>query len=122
MDIRIKVTAFEMNAETRKYLDERIASFEKLLSHESDTARCEVEVGRDAGGQRHGNNMWFAEVGIIVPGRERIYARNNAESVNTAIDDVKREIERQLRKQKGSYLHRIRKSGARLKEWMRGSE
>jgi ribosomal subunit interface protein len=122
MDIRIKATAFEMNEETRKYLDERIASFEKLLSHESQTARCEVEVGRDAGGQRHGENMWFAEVSIIVPGRERVYARNNSESVNGAIDDVKREVERQMRKQKGSYMHRIRRTGARLKEWMHWAE
>ncbi|MBI5470231.1 HPF/RaiA family ribosome-associated protein [Candidatus Kaiserbacteria bacterium] len=122
MDIRIKTTAFEMNSQTSSYLGERIASFEKLLSHESQTARCEVEIGRDAGGQRHGDNMWFAEVSIIVPGRERIYARNNAQSVNTAIDDVKREVDRQLRKQKGSYLHRLRRSGARLKEWMRGSQ
>jgi ribosome-associated translation inhibitor RaiA len=87
-----------------------------------DVARIEVELGRDAGGMRHGANMWFAEVQVIVPGEERVYARNNSQSVNGAIDDVKEEVERQLRKRKRTNLSYIRKSGAMLKRFMRWGE
>lgn len=119
MDIRIKATDYQLTQQMREYLDQRIASLGKLLVGVEDVARIEVELGRDAGGQRHGDNMWFAEVQILVPGEERVYARNNSESVNGAIDDVKEEVERQLRKRKRTNQSYIRKSGALLKRLMR---
>ena len=95
MDIRIKATNYEMTLETRSYLDDRIASLEKFLGGDTSLVRCEVEVGRDAGRPRHGANIWFAEIHIMQPGSARVNARNNAASVNAAIDDVKEEVERQ---------------------------
>lgn len=118
MDIRIKATDYELTQETREYLDDRIAALEKFLS-EGSTARCEVEVGRDAGGQRHGANMYFAEIHVIQPGSPRVYARNNASSVNAAIDDVKEEVERQLRQEKKLHIRLMRKTGSAIKHWMK---
>ena len=118
MDIRIKTTDYELTSETRSYLDDRIASLEKFLG---DTAlvRCEIELGRDAGRPRHGANMWFAEIRIMQPGSTPVYARNNASSVNAAIDDVKEEIERQMRQEKKLHIRLMRKTGAAIKNWMR---
>ena len=86
MDTRIKTTDYQMTPETRTYLDQRVASLAKALTGFEDVARIEVEIGRDAGRPRHGANIWFAEMQVIVPGQERVYARNNYESVNGAID------------------------------------
>ncbi len=119
MDIRIKTTDYEMAPEVSTYLRERVEGLEKLLSGDSDTSRCEVEIGRDAGGSRHGANMWFAEIHIIQPGFARVYARNNASSVNEAINDVKEEVERQLRREKKLHIRVARKTGAAVKRWMR---
>ena len=118
MDIRIKATGFELTAETRSYLDDRIAALEKFVS-DAGTARCEVELGLAAGGQRHGANMWFAENRILVPGNSPVYARNNASSVNAAIDDVKEEVERQLRRGKRLDIRMARKTGAAIKNWLK---
>lgn len=119
MDIRIKATDYELTQEARTYLDERIASLEKFLRDDAGTARCEIELGRDGGGQRHGANMWFAEIRIMQPGSTPVYARNNASTVNAAIDDVKEEIERQLRSEKKLHTRIMRKTGAAIKDWMR---
>lgn len=119
MEIRIKVTDYEITQEVSKYLDDRLATLEKLLSSDGDVARCEVEIGRDAGGSRHGANMWFAEIHIIQPGFARVYARNNAQSVNEAINDVKDEVERQLRREKKLHIRVMRKTGAAVKSWMK---
>ncbi|MSU73745.1 ribosome-associated translation inhibitor RaiA [Candidatus Kaiserbacteria bacterium] len=119
MDIRIKTTDYELTSETRSYLDDRIASLEKFLGENANVARCEVELGRAAGGQRHGANMWFAEIRILSPGSAAVYARNNASSVNAAIDDVKEEIERQLRREKKLHIRVMRKTGSAIKNWMR---
>lgn len=118
MDIRIKAKDFELTNEVRSYLDERLAALEKFVSDPA-VARCEVELGRDAGGQRHGDNMWFAEVRILVPGNDAVYARNNSSTVNAAIDDVKEEVERQLRKGKKLHIRMMRKTGSAIKNWMR---
>ncbi|MDO8553061.1 MAG: HPF/RaiA family ribosome-associated protein [bacterium] len=119
MDIRIKATNYELTTEVENYLGERLKSLEKFIGADLDNVRCEVELGRDAGRPRHGANIWFAEIAVIIPGRGRVYARNNSESVNGAIDDVKEEVERKLLRERK--LHRVflRKGGAMLKSMMR---
>ena len=119
MDIRIKATEYEMTPDVAAYLDERARSIEKLLGEHVEAARCEIEVGRDAGRPRHGKNIFFAEIRVIYPGDKSVYARNNSESINGAIDDAKEEIMQQLRR--GKRLHRrfLRHSGAMLKRLMR---
>ncbi len=108
-----------MTPETRAYIDQRVLTLEKLLGDEVDVARCEIEVGRDAGRPRHGANIWFAEIQVIVPGQGRVYARNNSESINGAIDDVKEEVERQLRRERKLHIRLYRKGGALAKRLMR---
>src|SRR3989344_1696592 len=115
MDIRIKVTDYQLTPETHAYLDERIAHIEKFVAHKANVARCEVELGRDAGRPRHGANIWFAEIHIVIPGEGMVYARNNSESINGAIDDVKEEVERQIRRGKKLHIRVLRKGGAAVK-------
>src|SRR3989344_4190170 len=119
MDIRIKAKDYELTQETSRYLEHRAASLEKLMGEDADVARLEIELGRDAGRPRHGANIWFAEMIVIMPGRKRVYSRNNSERVNGAIDDVKEEIERQLRSEKKLHMRMYRKGGALLKRLMR---
>lgn len=119
MNIRIKTTDYELTSETQSYLDDRVASLEKFLGDKANVARCEIELGRAAGGQRHGANMWFAEIRILSPGSAAVYARNNASTVNAAIDDVKEEVERQLRRGKKFHIRVMRKTGSAIKNWMK---
>src|SRR3989344_2626400 len=119
MDIRIKATDFQMTPDVEVYLDQRIATLGKLLTGVEDVARIEVELGRDAGRPRHGANIWFAEIQVIVPGQARVYARNNSQSINGAIDDVKEEAERQLRRERKIHIRLYRKGGALAKRLLR---
>ena len=119
MDVRTKATDYQITEEVQSYLEQRISALEKFLSHDADIARIEVELGRDAGRPRHGKNIWFAEISVIVPGQDRVFARNNSESVNGAIDDVKEEVERQLRRARKIHIRFIRRGGRILKGLMR---
>lgn len=119
MDIRIKQTDYQLTAEMEEYLNQRIEALAKYISGNPEVVRIEVELGRDAGRPRHGANIYFAEMQVLVPGEERVYARNNSESVNGAIDDVKEEVERQLRRRKKFHKRIIREGGAMLKRLMR---
>ncbi len=118
MDIRIKTDDFQMTPDVQATLDKALASIEKILSNDTGTARCEVELGR-ASGRHKSDYMWFAEVRIISPGGTPVYARNNASTVNAAIDDVKEEVERQLRRGKKLHIRVMRKTGSAIKNWMK---
>ena len=118
MNIRIKATDYQMTPDTEAYLGERLKTLEKLLGETAELARCEVEIGRDAGRPRHGAHLYFAEIRIAPPGESPVYARNNSESVNGAIDDVKEEVERQLRKNKRRTIRLTRRVGAQVKQWL----
>jgi len=119
MDIRIKTTDYEMVPAVEAYLDEKLAVIAKHLGSDDDSTRCEVEIGRAAGGQRHGDNMWFAEFNVSTPGGASVRATNNADSVNTAIEDAKEEILRQLRTEKQIHRRMLRQSGAAIKRLLR---
>ena len=119
MQLRIKATDYQLTPETEAYVNTRAQTLERLLGEHAAVTRIEIEVGKDAGKSRHGSNMYFAEIRVLSPGGTAVYARNNSESINGAIDDVKEEVERQLRKQKSFSMHYLRKSGALLKRLMR---
>lgn len=118
MDIRIKTTDVDMTPELSAFLHERVRAIEKLVGADS-AARCEVEVGRDAGRPRHGEHLWFAEFYIVRSGAEPVRATNRGATLNEAINDAKEEAVRQLQKNKRKYLHVLRRQGARLKEVFR---
>ena len=119
MDIRTKATDYQMTSETEEYLSGRLNALEKFVGEKPDLTRVEVELGRDAGRPRHGKNIYFAEMRVITPGENDVYARNNSESVTGAIDDVKEEIEYQLRKRKRRGMYSTRRIGASIKQWLK---
>ena len=108
-----------MTPDVSSYLDEKIASIEKMLGDDAHSARLEVEIMRDGGNQRHGEHMWKAEMNITYPGGPSIRATNQASSVNAAIDDVKEEAARQIRSERQAHRRVIRKTGAAIKRFLR---
>lgn len=121
MNVRVKATNYEMTEATSNYIDERITALQKLLGSDESQSRCEVEVGVDAGGQRHGDNMYFAEFHIIYPGGS-VRATNHSQSINGAIDDAREEVARQLRRERKLHIRMWRKSGAAFKRLIRAED
>jgi len=101
------------------YLNDRIAHIEKLLANDGELARCEIELGRDAGKPRHGANIWYAEIQVVRPGEPTLRATNRSESINGAIDDAKAELERQIHNEKRIHTRVLRKAGTLAKGILR---
>ncbi len=119
MDVRVRATDFQMDTATSQYLQQKLASLEKLLGADAALARCEVELGRSGGAQRHGEYTWFAEIQVMYPGSTRIVARNQEPTIHSAIDQAQDEAMMQLRKEKRLHARVLRKTGAAVKRWMR---
>jgi ribosomal subunit interface protein len=122
MDVRIRASEFPMTTAINDYVQQRLATIEKLLGSDAQLARCEVELGRSGGAQRHGEYIWIAEIQVSYPGGERVVARNQEATVNAAIDNAKEEVMMQLRKNKRLHTRVLRRTGAAIKRWMRSSE
>ena len=115
MDVRIKTKDYELSATVKRYLNIRVLALEKMLGSDAVVSRCEVEIGRAAGKQRHGDHLYFAEFLIRAPRRKPVRAVNHEETINAAIDNAKEEAMRQLRKQKTVRRTTEKKVGTRVK-------
>lgn len=118
MDITIKSTDYEMTEDVNDYIEERLKAVLRHAGVGDAPARCEVEVGQSAKHSKHGEN-YFAEVQLVRPGEELVRATAQAETVQAAIDIVKDEILAILRKEKTKNSSRLRRVGARMKEWIK---
>lgn len=117
MNIRIKTTNYQMPQDVSDYIDKKLEDLTKLIDESYEAARCDVEVGRAAGHPEKGN-IWRAEMNLVYKGQS-YRAESNAETVNAAIDEVKDEMTRQLRRTKRFYRSLYRRGGALLKRMMR---
>lgn len=122
MDVRIRASDFTLDAATADYLDHKLAALEKLLGTDAELARCEVELSRSGGAQRHGEYVWLAEIQILYPGGRRVVARNQEPTINAAIDNAQDEAMMQLRKERRLHIRVLRRTGAAIKRWMRLSD
>lgn len=118
MNIRIKTSDYKMPTKVREYLDERLAGLEKLLGADSDTTRCEVELGR-ASGKKHSDHQWFAEIQVKRPGGKPLVARNQESTINAAIDNARNEMRAQLLKVKTVTKSKVRQDAAKAKRLLR---
>ena len=114
MNINIKATNIELSPDIRAYLDKRLSSVADFVDKRAPASVCDVEVGKTTRGQRHGD-IFRAEINIEMDG-VFFRATTEEESLNAAIDKVKDEILRELRRHKRKEVHLLRRGGARLKE------
>lgn len=116
MKVNVKTKNYDLNPEIQAYLDERLEAVERLIHTDPDAVVCDVELEKYTD-QRHGE-VWRAETNLDIAG-EFHRAEARALSMNAAIDEMKDEIIRQLRKGKRKRLDLIRRGGAKMKEIMR---
>jgi len=116
--INTKTTQCEMTPEIQKYLDEKLDAISKLVVVGDEDAKviCDIEIEKTQPRQ-HGP-IWRAEINLSFGGN-MYRAEATAESINAALDEVKDEMTKRLRRDKKKRFDRLRRSGAKIKEWMR---
>ena len=109
----IKSTNLEITADIKEYFYKRMEALEKFVEEDDMSAICDAELERST---RH-------KSGEVFRGELTLHTRNgtyraeaNGENVEAAIDKVKKEIIRELRREKRKRGHLLRHGGAKLKE------
>ena len=117
MNTNIKTTGVTLSPSISDYVTKRLKKIEKLL--DKDTAvQCDIELGR-ASGHHHKGEIFKAEIHVVGSGKN-CYASSEKEDLYAAIDDARDEILRELKAAKGKRISIIRRSGARVKNMIKG--
>lgn len=117
MRINTKGTGMSLTPEISEYVEKRIGAVLKFDVAADPSSLCEVEIGVRSRHHQSGD-IYYAEANLRVPGHE-LRATAEGATVNEAIDAVKDELQKELRRLKGKDIDFVRRQGARVKEFMR---
>jgi ribosomal subunit interface protein len=105
-----------MGVELEAYLQERLDAIERLLDPNDTTVVCDIELARDTSQQS--GRIWRAEINLQRKG-EMLRVTATEESINAAIDEVKDEMMKRLRRSNNKQESLMRRGGAKLKKILR---
>lgn len=117
MKTNIKATGVELTEDIRVHVEKVCSTLEKLVEGDPDALLCDVEVEKTTGHHAQGK-IFRAEVNFRGAG-EYLRAEAVSESLTAALDEVRDEIKRLLSHQKHKKQSLLRRTGARVKEFLR---
>lgn len=119
MNISIKATGKALAADSRVLAEGKLRALEKRLGENAGTALLECEIEESIAAVRAGAR-YRAEGTLKVNGKVLRAEATNA-SLEGAIDRVRDELARELRKASGKSRERVKQGGAALKRRLRRS-
>lgn len=123
MKINIKATNLDLTPAITAYIEEKINSLEKFISgdvlkewdeHNQAAVEAEVEIARSTNHHRQGD-VYRAEVNLKVPGR-LLRAEAEQWDMRVAIDQIKDELQIELKKYKSKQETEYRKGSRFIKK------
>lgn len=118
MVLNLKGTDITVTPAITDYLNKRLDGIQKFLPSETDAFVANVELGKTTAHHQTGD-VFRAEITLHMSGRS-FRAVSERGDLYSAIDEMKDEITRELSSYKEKRLSLIRRSGARLKNFLRG--
>ncbi len=117
MNIHIKTSNLSLTPSISEYANKRLVKIAKFLDHDS-TVQCDVELAKTVAHQ-HKGDIFKAEIHIVGSGKN-LYASTEKDDLYAAIDIVRDDLLRELHAGKGKEISLIRRSGARVKNTLKG--
>lgn len=118
MNINIKATGITLTPDIKDYLEKKLYSIGKFMDTASDAIKVQVELGRTTRHHQTGD-IFRAEINLFADGKDYRAVAEESDLIS-AIDFMKDAILRELRADKSKKIHFLRKSGQRVKEFLRG--
>lgn len=130
MKINIKATNLDLTPAIKQYIEEKIGGLEKLLSSKSTdwepsvgrpTVEAFVEISRTTK-HHHKGPVFRAEINVPMPGQGKVL-RAEAEQwdIRVAIDQIKDEIQIELKKYNKSHAAKFKRGSRMIKNLLRFS-
>ncbi len=113
--INIKTTNVTVEDQTKDVLEQKLLSLDKYLGDETDI-KCDAEFEKVAPSES--GPIFRVEVNLLVAGTMH-RAEATQESFAEAIDEVRDELDKELRRRNKKQNTLLKKGGRKLKELMR---
>lgn len=112
--LNIKATNIKLDERLYGYIYEKIGTLDKFIEDVDGSVQAWVEVGKPSKHHRTGENEFYAEVDIRLPGKGKVIrSESRQKDLRLAIDEVKDELQRELKQYKGKQEAKY-KRGARV--------
>lgn len=123
MKINIKTTNLKLTPSIKNYIEEKIGSFDKIIPQLKNddfsakkgkpTVEAWVEIGKTTS-HHHKGEVFRAECQIRLPGRS-LRAESTREELHLAIDEVKDELQGEIKKYREKGKSRFKKMALKIK-------
>ncbi|MDO8407874.1 MAG: HPF/RaiA family ribosome-associated protein [bacterium] len=117
MNIIIKTTGLELASEARERIETKFRALEKHLGEHRDTALLDCEVEESIAAVRAGAR--YRAEGNLAVGGKLLRAEAMNDTLEGAVDQVRDELMRELRKSRGRERGLAKRGGAVLKRLLR---
>jgi len=117
MNIAIQTKNIEMTSAIRNYVEKKLKGMDRFANTTESQLQIQVEVGRTPSDQESGE-VFRAEINLGINGNQ-FYAVSKKDELYAAIDDVKSEIVRQMKKSKGKDTVAVRKGQRKAKKMIK---
>lgn len=113
--IQYKATNIELDPRLTALVEQKFSSLEKFVGNETDV-HCEVEFEKETAHQS--GNHFRVEANLTIKGK--LYrAEASEDSFEKSIDEVRNELDKELRREGGKRETMLKKGGRALKDMLR---
>ena len=119
MKFSLKTTNLELTPDISSHLEKTINSLDKFIDNVDSVVRIWVEIGPISQHHRSGK-IYRAEVQVHLP-EKSVRSEAVAKTIFQAINEVKDELQRELKQYKGKKITEQEKGHRRFKKIIKGS-
>ena len=120
MNLNIKTTNTELDAESRDYLEKKLASLKKIIDFDAPNVFAQVALAKTTEHHRAGN-VFKAEINARMNGHE-FHVISEKDDLHAAIDDLKDELLCEVKRFKEKGRTDVKRGGAEVKNALRANK
>ena len=113
MKIKILTKEIDLDTSLKDHIQTRIGTLDRLLKHDTESF-CDLRIGKNSGSHKHGK-IFFAEAKIKTA-KKNYGAKSEGESPIEAIDELKDELSKKIRRHKDKKVSLRNKGGRMMKD------
>ena len=115
--MNLKITNFEIDTETRDYLDKRLENLKKFVDLDNPNTNLDIEIGKTTEHHQKGD-IFRSEFNLSISG-EYYRSEEESQSITSSIDLAIEDLLKQLRRGKDKKETLFKKGGRKIKEILR---
>ncbi len=119
MKISIKTTNFDLTDSTRDYIMDKMQRTARFTDSIKLPQELRIEIAKVTNHHQKGERLYKAEANLTM-GRTLLRAVGEEWDVKVAVDDLKDELEREIKKFKGKQSTDFKKGARKIKDMIRG--